>query len=46
MNNESELIAELRGGGTQVTAEEFASQVKGMPEEQAMESSETKVLTM
>ena len=46
MINESDLIAELRGGGTQVTAEEFASQVKGMTEEQAMESSETKVLTM
>lgn len=47
MINESDLIAELRGGGdTQITAEEFASQVKGMTEEQAMESSETKVLTM
>ena len=47
MINESDLIAELRGGGdTQVTAEEFAAQVKGMTEEQAMESSETQVLTV
>ena len=47
MINETELADQLRGSGvSQVTAEEFASQVKSMTEERAMETSAQDSLTI
>ena len=47
MINESDLADQLRGSGvSQVTAEEFAAQVKGISEQQAMETSAQDSLTI
>tara|TARA_R110000824_G_scaffold95305_5_gene229323 strand:- start:1062 stop:1670 length:609 start_codon:yes stop_codon:yes gene_type:complete len=47
MINESDLVDQLRGtGATQVTAEEFASQVKELSEQQVMETAAQDSLTI
>ena len=47
MINESDLVDQLRdGGGSQISAEEFAAQVKGMAEDKAMETAELPTLTI
>tara|TARA_Y100000310_G_scaffold278814_1_gene297550 strand:- start:1522 stop:2130 length:609 start_codon:yes stop_codon:yes gene_type:complete len=47
MINEMELAEQLRGSGvSQVSAEEFAAQVKGMTEQQAMETAAQDSLTV
>ena len=47
MINESDLVDQLRGSGVmQVTAEEFAAQVKGITEEQAMDTAAQDSLTI
>ena len=47
MINESDLVDQLRDSGNmQITAEEFAAQVKGITEQKAMETAEVPTLTV
>lgn len=47
MINETDLVDQLRdSGSTQITAEEFAAQVKGLSEQQAMETAAQDSLTI